>query len=356
MKIVIALGGSALLMRGEPLEAQVQRANIAHAAEAIAPLARKHTVVVTHGNGPQVGLLALQSESYGAVRPYPLDILGAESEGMIGYLIELELENRLPKRQVVTLLTQIEVSLKDPAFKHPSKPIGPAYSEQDAKRLARERGWSVAPDGGHWRRVVPSPEPIRIRELATIRLLMAAGAVVVCAGGGGIPVTTSPAGIVSGVEAVIEKDLTAALLAHQLGADALLLLTDVDGVYFNWGSVQPLPVHEILPEELRKHDFAAGSMKPKVEAACRFVEAGGKIAGIGRLEDAVSILEGLRGTIVRPAGVTLDFTSDETEEGRQMEKVALPQQKVEAPPWVPFELPENAPYPKPTLMPRTPGK
>lgn len=357
MKIVIALGGNALLMRGDPLEAQVQRANIAHAAEAIVPLARKHTVVVTHGNGPQVGLLALQSESYGAVRPYPLDILGAESEGMIGYLIELELENRLPKRQVVTLLTQIEVSLNDPAFKHPSKAIGPAYSEQDAKRLAHERGWSVAPDGRIWRRVVPSPEPIRIRELATIRLLMAAGAVVVCAGGGGIPVVTSPAGIVSGVEAVIEKDLTAALLAHQLGADALLLLTDVDGVYFNWGSMQPLPVHEILPEELRKHDFAAGSMKPKVEAACRFVEAGGKIAGIGRLEDAVSILEGLRGTIVRPAGVTLDFTSDETAGALHPEKAAaLPQQKVEAPPWVPFDLPENAPYPKPTLMPRTPGK
>jgi carbamate kinase len=356
VKIVIALGGNALLMRGEPMEAHVQRANIAHAAEAIAPLARKHTVVVTHGNGPQVGLLALQSESYGAVRPYPLDILGAESEGLIGYLIELELENRLPKRQVATLLTQIEVSPNDPAFKHPSKPIGPAYSEQDAKRLAKERGWSVAPDGRHWRRVVPSPEPIRIRELATIRLLMAAGAVVVCAGGGGIPVVTSPSGIVSGVEAVIEKDLTAALLAHQLGADALLLLTDVDSVYFNWGSAQPLPVHEILPEELRKHDFAAGSMKPKVEAACRFVEAGGKIAGIGRLEDAVSILEGLRGTIVRPAGVTLDFTSDEPADKRQPEKVVLPQQKVEAPPWVPFELPENAPLPKANLMPRTPGK
>jgi carbamate kinase len=356
VKIVIALGGNALLMRGEPPEAQVQRANIAHAAEAIAPLARKHTVVVTHGNGPQVGLLALQSEAYGAVRPYPLDILGAESEGLIGYLIELELENRLPKRQVATLLTQIEVSLNDPAFKHPSKPIGPAYSEQDAKRLAQERGWSVAPDGRHWRRVVPSPEPIRIRELATIRLLVAAGAVVVCAGGGGIPVVTSPSGIVSGVEAVIEKDLTAALLAHLLGAEALLLLTDVDAVYFNWGGAQPLPVHEILPEELRKHDFAAGSMKPKVEAACRFVEAGGKVAGIGRLEDAVSILEGFRGTIVRPSGVTLDFTSDETADGRQPEKAALPQRKAEAPPWVPFELPENAPFPEPTLMPRRPVK
>lgn len=354
MKVVIALGGNALLMRGQAPEAKVQRLNIARAAEVVAVLASKHTIVVTHGNGPQVGLLALQSEAYGAVSPYPLDILGAESEGMIGYLLELELENRLPKRQIVTLLTQIEVSLKDPAFKNPSKPIGPSYSEQDAKRLATERKWSVASDGQHWRRVVPSPEPIRIRELATIRLLVAAGAVVVCAGGGGIPVVTSPSGIVSGVEAVIDKDLAAALLAHQIGADALLLLTDMDAVYLNWGGARPVPIHEILPEELRKHNFAAGSMKPKVEAACRFVEAGGKIAGIGRLEDAASILEGLRGTVVRPPGVTLDFTSRDTEAGKPPPKE--PPQKPGVSPWVPFELPENAPFPKPNLMPPAPLK
>lgn len=362
MKIVIALGGNALLMRGEPLEADVQRANVAHAAEVVASLARKHTVVVTHGNSPQVALLALQSEAYGAVHPYPLDILGAQSEGMIGYLIELELESRLPKQQVVTLLTQIEVNPNDPAFRNPSKPIGPSYSEQDAKRLARERGWSVAPDGKKWRRVVPSPEPIRIRELAAIRLLVAAGAVVVCAGGGGIPVVASPAGVVSGVEAVIDKDLAAALLAHQLGADALLLLTDVDAVYLNWGSPQPLALHDALPEDLRQHAFAADSMKPKVEAACRFVEAGGKLAGIGRLEDAASILEGLRGTIVRPGGVTLDFTRHAPAPAPPQKEVPPPQkeiprpQKAEAPAWVPFELPENAPLPKPHLTPREPEK
>ncbi len=335
MKIVIALGGNALLVRGEPLDAKVQRANVAHAAEAVAALARKHTVVITHGNGPQVGLLALQSEAYEAVRPYPLDILSAESEGMIGYLIELELENRLPERQVVTLLTQIEVNPNDPAFKNPSKPIGPAYSEQDAKRLAQERGWSVAPDGKKWRRVVPSPEPIRIRELAAIRLLVAAGAVVVCAGGGGIPVVTSPAGVVNGVEAVIDKDLSAALLAHQLGADALLLLTDVEAAYAGWGTPHQKPIHEAMPEQLRKLAFAPGSMKPKIEAACRFVEAGGKIAGIGRLEDATAILEGVLGTIVRPGGISLDFMPN----GGTA--------KPPAPAWVPFELPENAQLRKP---------
>ena len=356
MKIVIALGGNALLMRGEAPEAQLQRLNVAHAANAVAALAGKHTVVVTHGNGPQVGLLSLQSEAYGAVRPYPLDILGAESEGMIGYLIELELENRLPKRQIATLLTQIEVNPKDPAFKKPTKTIGPAYGEKEAKQLALERGWSVAHDGQHWRRVVACPEPVRIRELATIRLLVAAGAVVVCAGGGGIPVVTSPSGIVSGVEAVIDKDLAAALLAHQLGADALLLLTDVDAVYLNWGGSHPVPIHETIPEELRKHDFLAGSMQPKIEAVCRFIEAGGKIAGIGRLEDAASILEGLRGTIVRPRGVTLDFTGHDTEAVQPKKKDAPVPRKVETSPWVPFELPENAPLPKPTLMPRWPGK
>lgn len=358
MKIVIALGGNALLMRGEAPEAQIQRSNVARAAEAVAAIARKHTVVVTHGNGPQVGLLALQSETCGVVRPYPLDIIGAESEGMIGYMIELELESRLPKSQVVTLLTQIEVNPNDPAFKAPSKPIGPFYTEADAKRVAKERGWTMAPDGTKWRRVVPSPEPIRVRELAAIRLLMTAGALVVCAGGGGIPVVTSPTGVVTGVEAVIDKDLAAALLAHQLGADALLLLTDVDAVYLNWRGAQPAPIHEIIPEELRKHAFAPGSMKPKVEAACRFVEAGGRLAAIGRLDDATTILEGLRGTIVRPRGVTLDFTSHEPEAARPPGKEAPPQPKetAQAPTWVPFDLPENAPPPKPTLMPHRPVK
>ena len=324
MKVVIALGGNALLKRGEPLEADVQRFNVAHAAAAIAAIARVHSVVVTHGNGPQVGLLALQSESYHGVRPYPLDILGAQSEGMIGYLIELELESHLPKRQIVTLLTQIVVNPADPAFRNPSKPIGPAFSEQEARRLEKERGWTLAPDGPKWRRVVPSPEPTRIRELAAIRLLMAAGAIVVCAGGGGIPVVADASGAFHGAEAVIDKDLAAALLAHQLHADALLLLTDVDAAYVDWGTARQRPIRDTTPDQLKQIRFTPGSMKPKIDAACRFVESGGKLAAIGRLEDASALLEGLRGTIVRQPSVSLDFRQDAA--GGQAED------------WAPFEM------------------
>ena len=357
MKIVIALGGNALLQRGEAPEAGALRANVARAADAVAIVAARHTVIVTHGNGPQVGLLALQAESYGAVKPYPLDILGAETEGMIGYLIQRELESRLPKRQVVTLLTQVEVRLDDPAFGNPSKPIGPVYDEAQAKELARARGWRVAPDGRKWRRVVPSPEPRRFRELQAIRLLVAAGVIVICAGGGGIPVAVSANGILSGVDAVVDKDLAAALLAHQLGADALLMLTDVDAVYLNWGSEHPVPMREARTDELRKHAFAPGSMHPKIEAACRFVESGGKLAGIGRLEDAAFILEGLRGTLVRPRGTTLDFTSHGTPVARPAAGAAqakTPQPEEAA--WVPFELPEDAPPPQPMLGRGTPIK
>ncbi len=307
MKVVIALGGNALLKRGEPMDADVQRRNIALAAVAVARVAQQHTVVVTHGNGPQVGLLALQAEASQAAHPYPLDVLGAESEGMIGYMIEQELMACLPKRAVVTLLTQVVVNPGDAAFSHPTKPIGPSYTAEQARELERERGWRMAQEGPRWRRVVPSPEPLRVVELAAIRLLVDAGAVVICAGGGGIPVAVTPGGAVRGVEAVIDKDLSAALLAHQLGADALLLLTDVDAVYLDWGTNQARPVHETMPEQLKGHAFAPGSMRPKVQAACRFVEGGGTLAGIGQLEDAASILEGVCGTIVRPAGVSLDF-------------------------------------------------
>ena len=307
MKVVIALGGNALLKRGEPMDADVQRRNVAHAAAAVARVAQQHTVVVTHGNGPQVGLLALQSEASQASHPYPLDVLGAESEGMIGYMIEQELMACLPKRAVVTLLTQVVVNPGDTAFSHPSKPIGPSYSAEQARQLERERGWQMAQDGLKWRRVVPSPEPMRVVELAAIRLLVDAGAVVICAGGGGIPVAITPGGALHGLEAVIDKDLSAALLAHQLGADALLLLTDVDAVYLDWGGRDSRPVHETVPEQLKTQAFAPGSMRPKVQAACRFVEGGGKLAGIGRLEDAASILAGVCGTIVRPAGASLDF-------------------------------------------------
>ncbi len=300
MRVVVALGGNALLRRGEPPEAEVQRRNLGVAADAVAGIARDHVVVVTHGNGPQVGLLALQAEAFARVRPYPLDVLGAETEGMIGYLLEQELRNRLPERQVATLLTQVEVDPDDPAFARPSKPIGPAYDRKTAERLAAERGWAVAVEGEDWRRVVASPEPRRIVELPTIRLLVEAGALVVCAGGGGIPVVATPGGGLRGVEAVIDKDRAAALLAMALGAQALLLLTDVDAVYLHWNTPEARPLGRTTPAELRRHAFAPGSMGPKVEAACGFVEETGGVAGIGALADGPRILRGETGTQVAP--------------------------------------------------------
>jgi carbamate kinase len=235
MLLVLALGGNALLRRGEPLEAEVQRRNLLDAtAQALAPIARKHRVVVTHGNGPQVGLLALQAAAYKDVAPYPLDILGAETEGMIGYLIEQSLANELRDREIATLLTQVEVEPSDPAFARPTKPIGPVYGEAAARELAARSSWTIVPDGSGFRRAVPSPIPRRIREINVIKLLIRAGVIVICAGGGGIPVMRTPDGGVCGVEAVIDKDLSAALLAEQIGADALLLLTDVPAVWTKW--------------------------------------------------------------------------------------------------------------------------
>lgn len=303
MRIVIALGGNALLRRGEPMTSENQQANIRLAAEAIANLAQVHDLIITHGNGPQVGLLALQAEAYSAVQPYPLDVLNAETEGMIGYLIEQELRNQLPDLQAVTLLTQVEVDANDPAFAHPTKPIGPTYTQAEAEQLAAERGWTIASDGNDYRRVVASPEPQRIIELAAIQLLVQAGALVICVGGGGIPVVATPTGSMRGVEAVIDKDLAAALLAKSLAkslaTEALLLLTDVDAVYTDWGTPAAQPLEQVSPEQLRRYTFASGSMAPKVEAACRFVEQTGGIAGIGRLEDAAAILAGRAGTRVR---------------------------------------------------------
>jgi carbamate kinase len=266
---------------------------------AVAAVARRHEVVVTHGNGPQVGLLALQAEAYRDVAPYPLDVLGAESEGMIGYLLEQELMNALPGRPVATLLTQVSVDAADPAFTRPSKPIGPVYDEPAGRRLAAERGWAVAPDGDGVRRVVASPEPRAILELSTIRLLVAGGVLVVCAGGGGVPVTVAAHGAVHGVEAVVDKDRAAALLAERLDADALLLLTDVPGVVAGWGTAAAVELDRVTPAQLRDMTFAAGSMGPKVEAACRFAERTGRLAAIGALDDAEAILAGRAGTQVR---------------------------------------------------------
>lgn len=299
-RLVVALGGNALLRRGEPLTAAIQRHHAAEAMTLVAELAATHDVVLTHGNGPQVGLLALQASAYPDVPPYPLDVLGAESEGMIGYVLEQELANRLPDRTAVTVLTQVVVAQDDPAFERPTKPIGPVYTEEQARTLARERGWAVARDGDHYRRVVASPEPLRIVELSAIRMLVEAGAIVVCTGGGGIPVTMNGAGTLRGVEAVIDKDLAAELLARSLDADVLLMLTDVGAVMRNWGTPEAEPIRHTTPSELRSLDFADGSMGPKVTAACRFVEATGGTAGIGALEDAARIVAGEAGTKVSP--------------------------------------------------------
>jgi len=306
MRVVIALGGNALLRRGEPLEAEVQQRNVAAAAESLAEVARAHELVVTHGNGPQVGLLALQAEAYRKVRPYSLDVLGAESEGLIGYLIEREIANRLPGREVATLLTQVEVDADDPAFAAPTKPIGPVYAEAEARELAERLGVAVVPDGAGFRRVVPSPEPRRIRELAAIRLLVEAGVVVVCAGGGGIPVVVAE-GRVHGVEAVIDKDLSASLLAAEIGAAALLLLTDVAAVETGWRTPDARKIREAPPAALRTQSFEAGTMAPKIEAACRFAERTGGYAAIGALAEAAAILEGKAGTAVRPDAAAVSW-------------------------------------------------
>jgi carbamate kinase len=299
MRLVVALGGNALLKRGEPLTADNQRHNIKIAAEALAPLALEHELVITHGNGPQVGLLALQSAAYKPEEGYPLDILDAETEGMIGYLIEQELSNLLPEdRRCATLLTQIEVDPKDPAFKQPTKPIGPIYSKAEALRLAKERGWSIAPDGINYRRVVASPQPKRICELNVIESLISLGVTVICAGGGGIPVVYREDGSLVGIEAVIDKDRASALLARELKADAFLMLTDVDAVYRDWGKEKAKAIQLISPWALARLPFEAGTMAPKVEAACDFVERTGRIAGIGQLRDAAAILQGKAGTLI----------------------------------------------------------
>jgi len=297
MLIVIALGGNALLQRGEPLEAELQRKNVEITAKAVAKLAQKHQIVICHGNGPQVGLLALQNDAYKKVKPYPLDVLVAESQGMIGYLIQQEVGNQLPDKTVVTLLTQIIVDQDDPAFKQPTKPIGPVYNtKEEAEKAAGDQGWSIAADGKYFRRVVPSPQPKEIVELSAIQSVLNLGDLVICGGGGGIPVIKDAKGDLEGVEAVIDKDNTASLIAEKLKADALLILTDVPAVCTDWGTPQEKSIKAASPKTLEAMDFAKGSMGPKVYASSRFVDHTGKIAAIGRLADADDILDGKAGT------------------------------------------------------------
>jgi carbamate kinase len=300
VRLVIALGGNALLKRGQQLSAENQRANVKTAAKAIAAVMEAgHEVVISHGNGPQVGLLALQNAAYKEGSSYPLDVLSAESIGMIGYLIEQELDNLLPDRKLTgTLLTQIEVDSKDPAFDKPSKPIGPVYDEAEALAIGKAKGWVMGRDGAKFRRLVASPLPRRIFQIEVIRLLVDHGVTVICAGGGGIPVIRLEDGSFTGIEAVIDKDRASALLAAEIGAQALLMLTDVDGVYLGWETSAQTLINRATPAEIRKHEFVSGSMGPKVEAAAAFVDGGGQLAGIGRLEDARAILEGKAGTLV----------------------------------------------------------
>ena len=300
MRIVIALGGNALLRRGQPMTAENQRANIRVAAECIAAVTPGNAIVVAHGNGPQVGLLALQSAAYTDVAPYPLDVLGAQTEAMIGYVIEQELGNLLPVEQpFATLLTMIEVDRDDPAFSHPTKPIGPVYDRDTAERLAAASGWTIAADGDKFRRVVASPKPKRIFEIRPIRSLLEQGTIVICAGGGGIPTMYDEHGKLHGVEAVIDKDLASALLAEQLDADLLVIATDVDGVYTGWGTPQQARLGRVTPDELSGLDLPAGSMGPKVQAACGFARSTGNEAVIGSLADIADIVAGTAGTRVR---------------------------------------------------------
>ncbi len=303
MRVVVALGGNALLKRGEAMTAENQRTNVKIATQALAPVAAEHQLCISHGNGPQVGLLALQGAAYGGVETYPLDVLGAQTEGMIGYMIEQELGNLLPLEvPFATLLTMVEVDPEDPAFETPTKYVGPVYDKAEAEALAADKGWSVKQDGNKWRRVVPSPLPKRIFEIRPIKYLLEAGVLVICAGGGGIPTMYKKGAdrVLVGVEAVIDKDRATELLACELEADMYVMATDVDGVYVDWGTPNARKLDRVTPEQLDTHDFAAGSMGPKVEAACDFVRKTGKKAAIGALADIEAIVKGKVGTIVEP--------------------------------------------------------
>ncbi|MFF9777979.1 carbamate kinase [Streptomyces sp. NPDC013978] len=302
MRMVVALGGNALLHRGERPEAAVQQANVDRVATALAALARDHDIVVTHGNGPQIGLLALESESDPALSaPYPMHLLGAQTQGMIGSLLACALHNVMPRRRIATLVTHTLVRSDDPAFDQPTKFVGPVYPQDVADRLARVHGWRMAPDTGGRRRVVPSPRPERVLETDTVRELLATGTLVVCGGGGGVPVTADRVtGALTGVEAVVDKDLTAALLAEELKADFLLILTDVPYVYDGYGTSDQRPLLDATPDQLRGRGFAPGSMGPKAEAAALFVSRTGGLAAIGALDAAYEIVHGLSGTLIRP--------------------------------------------------------
>ena len=301
MRLLVALGGNALLRRGEKPTAENQRANVKRAAAALAPLALAHELIVTHGNGPQIGLLALQDLAYDDDGVFPLDVLNAQTDGMIGYMVEQELGNLLPfEKPLATVLSMVEVDPNDPAFHNPTKPIGPGYEKDEAERLAKENGWSVAQDGNKWRRVVASPRPRRIFQTRPVRWLLEKGCVVICTGGGGIPTMYGPDGKLRGVEAVVDKDRASALMARELSCDYFVMATDADAVYLDWGKPTQRPIRHARPSDLDPSAFPVGSMGPKVESAIEFVERTGKPAAIGALADVERIVKGEAGTIVEP--------------------------------------------------------
>jgi carbamate kinase len=299
MRVVVALGGNALLQRGQVMNAENQRENIRIAVRQLAEVHKHHQLVIAHGNGPQVGLLALMEAAYSAVDPYPLDVLGAETVGMIGYMIEQELGNIIPlEDHIVTVLTQVLVDPADPAFQNPTKPVGPIYERVEADRLRSEKGWSMAPDGAHFRRVVPSPLPQRIIEISAIRLLVDNGVVVICAGGGGIPTAYDAEQKLYGVEAVIDKDLASALLSTELDAEMFVMLTDVANVYTDFGTRHQRVIRAANPAALEQLEFADGSMGPKIRGACEFVRKTGHRSAIGQLSELVDIMKYRAGTLV----------------------------------------------------------
>lgn len=301
MRIVAALGGNALLQRGQSSDHAPQVENARLAAEQLARIARQHDLVVTHGNGPQVGVLAAESSADPRLsEPYPFDTLVAQTQGMIGHWLVQGLQEALPHRNVVALAGRTEVRADDPAFQAPTKFIGEVLDPQEARALAEEKGWVFAQDGEYMRRVVPSPTPYAIVEAPAIRMLVNGGFVVVCSGGGGIPVVRDERGLMMGVEAVVDKDLSAALLARELEADMLVIVTDVDGVYRDYGTEQATRIERATPAQLRALDLPAGSMGPKVTAACTFVETTGKCAVIGSLYEVNDLVEGRVGTLVVP--------------------------------------------------------
>jgi len=312
VRIVVALGGNALLRRGEPMTAEVQRANTRVAAEALAQIHPGNEIVITHGNGPQVGLLALQGAAYKPDETYPLDVLGAQTEGMIGYMIEQELGNLLPYEvPFATLLTMVEVDADDPGFVDPTKFVGPVYDKLQADALSTEKGWTFKADGTKWRRVVPSPMPKRIFEMRPIRWLLEKGVVVVCAGGGGIPTMYQKGQErhLIGVEAVIDKDLCSELLAREIGADLFIMATDAEAVFDDWGKPTARAIRRAAPDTIRGFSFPAGSMGPKVDAACHFAEATGKPAAIGALKDLANMLRGEAGTTITTAATSIEWGS-----------------------------------------------